>query len=89
MISAAVFAPSPDVTQQEFFQSHTIGYLKIHVQERTLLLAEHDILGNLQQETETLSHIKMSSSYFFNQMFSSDIPLGHVRLLLILRDVFT
>lgn len=42
LTSEAGVALSLDVTQQGFFQTHTIGYLEIQVQELDLLLAEHD-----------------------------------------------
>lgn len=59
LISVAGLALSLDVTQQGFFGSCTAGYLKTQVQNCALLLAEHDSLGiNLQQKSETLSHIR-------------------------------
>jgi len=70
LISAAGFAPTSDVTQQGFFQSHFTGYLKIRVQECALLLAKHNTLGiHWQLETETLSHVKMSSSHSLIRCF--------------------
>lgn len=76
--------------QQGFFQSHTIGYLKIQLQECALLVAEHDSLDiNLQQESETLSHVSCNLPICLIRLFSSGSSLERVSLLLILGEAFT